>query len=75
MDSIISKLFDSKKINSPESILGGLLLTCKNDGDTNFDGGGYDITKDTKDASGNSTGTDNCQTGPSTPDLDKPINC
>ena len=68
MKKINSKLFNKFELNKDErsAIVGGFYTSSGSD--TNSEGGGHDISYDTLDSSGQSTGTDVFGTGSGTRD-------
>lgn len=76
MKKIDNMLFQDLKLENSEivKIIGGIGTITSTGADTNVtNGGGYDISFDTLDSKGNSTGIDTSPTGPS--DLDKGGTC
>lgn len=73
MKKIKSNLYDSQKVNNPESIFGGNTYTTVSDGDTAATGNFYDLSFDTKNPDGTSVGTDSSQTGSRGETTDAPL--
>lgn len=78
MKKLSNKLFQDLKLENSTivKVIGGRSMNTSVGSDTNSSGGGYDISYDTLNSSGQSTGVDSTLTSPpGAGTLDKPGDC